>query len=86
MILTDERRQELLQVRATNPGTARQACDPVSPARAVTVASADPASWDRTVWRGVVRGLVAGRSPLYPPAGNTRAAVEAAAKVLEAAK
>jgi hypothetical protein len=34
----------------------------------------------------VVRGLVVGRSLLYPPDGDVGAAVEAAAKTLEAAK
>ncbi|WP_410642097.1 aldolase [Amycolatopsis sp. lyj-346] len=41
---------------------------------------------DRMPWHRVVRGLVIGRTLLHPPGGDTRAAVEAAAKVLEAAK
>jgi hypothetical protein len=35
---------------------------------------------------GVLRGLVVGRTLLYPPGGDVGAAVDAAAKVLEAAK
>jgi len=54
------------------------------------VPSADPAadlaSWGRTLRHDVVRGLVVGRTLLYPPDGDVGAAVEAAAKVLEAAK
>jgi hypothetical protein len=41
---------------------------------------------DRLLSHSVVRGLVMGRTLLHPPGGTTRAAVEAAAKVLEAAK
>jgi len=47
---------------------------------------ADLASWGRTLRHDVVRGLVVGRTLLYPPDGDVGAAVEAAAKVLEAAK
>jgi len=54
------------------------------------VPSADPAadlaSWGRTLRHDAVRGLVVGRTLLYPPDGDVGAAVEAAAKVLEAAK
>ncbi|MEC3976297.1 Cgl0159 family (beta/alpha)8-fold protein [Amycolatopsis sp. H20-H5] len=54
------------------------------------VPSADPvadlASWGRTLRHETVRGLVVGRTLLYPPDGDVGAAVEAAAKVLEAAK
>jgi hypothetical protein len=54
------------------------------------VPSADPAadlaSWGRTLRHHAVRGLVVGRTLLYPPDGDVGAAVEAAAKVLEAAK
>ena len=48
--------------------------------------AADLASWGRTLRHDVVRGLVVGRTLLYPPDGDVGAAVEAAAKVLEAAK
>ncbi|RSM43985.1 aldolase [Amycolatopsis balhimycina DSM 5908] len=48
--------------------------------------AADLASWGRTLRHDVVRGLVVGRTLLYPPGGDVGAAVEAAAKVLEAAK
>ncbi|GAA4530624.1 Cgl0159 family (beta/alpha)8-fold protein [Amycolatopsis samaneae] len=48
--------------------------------------AADLASWGRTVRHEVVRGLVVGRSLLYPPDGDVGAAVAAAAKLLEAAK
>jgi hypothetical protein len=54
------------------------------------VPSADPladlASWGRTLRHDTVRGLVVGRTLLYPPDGDVGAAVEAAAKILEAAK
>jgi hypothetical protein len=54
------------------------------------VPSGDPAgdlaSWGRTLRHDVVRGLVVGRTLLYPPGGDVGAAVDAAAKVLEAAK
>ncbi|MGK3204953.1 Cgl0159 family (beta/alpha)8-fold protein [Amycolatopsis sp. MEPSY49] len=43
-----------------------------------------PSDW--TLSHGVVRGLVMGSPLLHPPSGSTRAAVEAAAKALEAAK
>jgi hypothetical protein len=49
-------------------------------------AAADPDSWGRTLRHDVVRGLVLGRTLLYPPDGDVGAAVEAAAKALEAAK
>jgi hypothetical protein len=48
--------------------------------------AADLASWGRTLRHDAVRGLVVGRTLLYPPDGDVGAAVEAAAKVLEAAK
>jgi hypothetical protein len=48
--------------------------------------AADLASWGRTLRHDVVRGLVVGRTLLYPPGGDVGAAVDAAAKVLEAAK
>jgi hypothetical protein len=48
--------------------------------------AADLVSWGRTLRHEVVRGLVVGRSLLYPPDGDVGAAVEAAAKTLEAAK
>ncbi|MFJ1763597.1 aldolase [Amycolatopsis sp. NPDC088138] len=54
------------------------------------VPSGDPAgdlvSWGRTLRHDVVRGLVVGRTLLYPPDGDVGSAVDAAAKVLEAAK
>lgn len=54
------------------------------------VPSGDPAgdlaSWGRTLRHDVVRGLVVGRTLLYPPGGDVGSAVDAAAKVLEAAK
>ncbi|WP_370950387.1 aldolase [Amycolatopsis sp. cg5] len=54
------------------------------------VPSADPAadlaSWGRALRHQAVRGLVVGRTLLYPPDGDVGAAVEAAAKILEAAK
>ncbi|MFZ0159641.1 MAG: hypothetical protein WAL50_11480 [Kineosporiaceae bacterium] len=46
---------------------------------------ADLASWGRTLRCRVVRGLVVGRSLLYPPDGDVAGAVDAAAKVLRAA-
>lgn len=53
------------------------------------VPSADPAhdleSWGRSLVQPSVRGLVVGRALLYPPDGDVRAAVEAAAGVLRAA-
>jgi hypothetical protein len=48
--------------------------------------AADLASWGRTLHHDAVRGLVVGRALLYPPDGDVSAAVESAAKVLEAAK
>jgi hypothetical protein len=42
-------------------------------------------SWGRALTQPAVRGLVIGRALLYPPDGDVRAAVEAAAKVLHAA-
>jgi hypothetical protein len=48
--------------------------------------AADLASWGRTLRHDVVRGLVVGRTLLYPPGGDVGAAVDAAAKVLEAAQ
>jgi hypothetical protein len=50
------------------------------------VPAGDLASWGRTLRHDVVRGLVVGRTLLYPPDGDVGAAVDAAAKVLEAAK
>jgi len=46
---------------------------------------ADLASWGRTLVQPTVRGLVVGRALLYPPDGDVRGAVDAAAKVLRAA-
>ncbi len=50
----------------------------------------DPArdleSWGRALTQPTVRGLVVGRSLLYPPDGDVRAAVAAAAGVLRAAR
>jgi hypothetical protein len=48
--------------------------------------AADLASWGRTLRHDTVRGLVVGRTLLYPPDGDVGAAVDAAAKILEAAK
>jgi hypothetical protein len=48
--------------------------------------AADLASWGRTLRHDAVRGLVVGRTLLYPPDGDVGAAVDAAAKILEAAK
>ena len=54
------------------------------------VPSSDPAadlqSWGRTLSHPAVRGLVVGRTLLYPPDGDVGTAVHAAAEVLEAAK
>ena len=51
--------------------------------------SADPAqdleSWGRSLVQPTVRGLVVGRALLYPPDGDVRSAVDAAAAVLRAA-
>jgi len=53
------------------------------------VPSPDPAqdleSWGRALTQPTVRGLVVGRALLYPPDGDVRAAVDAAATVLRAA-
>ena len=43
------------------------------------------ASWGRTLRQPVVRGLVIGRTVLYPDGGDVAGAVDAAAKVLRAA-
>ena len=45
----------------------------------------DLASWGQALTQPTVRGLVVGRSLLYPPDGNVGAAVAAAASVLRAA-
>jgi hypothetical protein len=47
--------------------------------------AADLASWGRTLVQPSVRGLVVGRALLYPPDGDVRRAVAAAANVLRAA-
>jgi hypothetical protein len=47
---------------------------------------ADLVAWGQTLSHPAVRGLVVGRSLLYPPGGEVGAAVHAAAEVLEAAK
>ena len=47
--------------------------------------AADLASWGRALRQPAVRGLVVGRSLLYPPDGDVAAAVDAAAGVLRAA-
>ncbi len=47
--------------------------------------AADLASWGRALRQPPVRGLVVGRSLLYPPDGDVAAAVDAAAGVLRAA-
>jgi hypothetical protein len=53
------------------------------------VPSPDPAedleSWGRALKQPAVRGLVVGRALLYPPNGDVRGAVDAAATVLRAA-
>jgi hypothetical protein len=50
----------------------------------------DPAqdleSWGAALNQPVVRGLVVGRALLYPPDGDVRAAVDAAAKILSSAE
>lgn len=46
----------------------------------------DLASWGRTLTHPTVRGLVVGRALLYPPDGDVRGAVDAAARVLSAAR
>ena len=48
--------------------------------------AADLRSWGRALRHPGVRGLVVGRALLYPPDGDVGAAVDAAAKVLEAAR
>ena len=54
------------------------------------VPSSDPAkdlaSWGKTLSHPVVRGLVVGRTLLYPPDGDVGSAVHAAAEVLDTAK
>lgn len=45
----------------------------------------DLASWGAALTQPAVRGLVVGRALLYPPDGDVRAAVDAAAKVLRVA-
>jgi hypothetical protein len=54
------------------------------------VPSSDPAdalaSWGATLSHPAVRGLVVGRTLLYPPGGDVGSAVHAAAEVLDAAK
>jgi len=54
------------------------------------VPSSDPAadleSWGKTLSHPAVRGLVVGRTLLYPPDGDVGSAVHAAAEVLDAAK
>lgn len=53
------------------------------------VPSPDPASdlesWGQALTQPAVRGLVVGRALLYPPDGDVRTAVDAAARVLRAA-
>jgi hypothetical protein len=53
------------------------------------VPSPDPAvdleSWGRALTQPTVRGLVVGRALLYPPDGDVRSAVDAAARVLRTA-
>ncbi|MEU8899454.1 aldolase [Nocardia sp. NPDC048505] len=48
--------------------------------------AADVAAWGGALTHEVVRGLVVGRSLLYPPDGDVAAAVDAAARVLKAAR
>lgn len=45
--------------------------------------AADLDSWGRTLGHPVVRGLVVGRSLLYPPDGDVEAAVAGAARLME---
>ncbi|MFI9407522.1 aldolase [Nocardia sp. NPDC052316] len=47
---------------------------------------ADLAFWDGALGHDVVRGLVVGRTLLYPPDGDVGAAVDAAAKMLKEAR
>jgi hypothetical protein len=46
----------------------------------------DLASWSRALRQPSVRGLVVGRALLYPPGGDVAAAVDAAARALQAAQ
>jgi len=46
----------------------------------------DLASWGKTLTQPAVRGLVIGRALLYPPDGDVRSAVDAAARVMHVAK
>jgi hypothetical protein len=46
----------------------------------------DLASWGKTLTHPTVRGLVVGRALLYPPDGDVKSAVDAAATVLGAAR
>ncbi|WP_406231763.1 aldolase [Nocardia sp. NBC_01009] len=48
--------------------------------------AADLASWGGALGHDVVRGLVVGRTLLYPPDGDVAAAVDAAAQVLKEAR
>jgi hypothetical protein len=48
--------------------------------------AADLASWGKALTQPAVRGLVVGRALLYPPGGDVKAAVEAAATVLRTAR
>ena len=48
--------------------------------------AADLASWGQTLSHPAVRGLVVGRTLLYPPDGDVGSAVHAAAEVLDTAK
>jgi uncharacterized protein len=54
------------------------------------VPSPDPVqdleSWGRALTQPTVRGLVVGRALLYPPDGDVRSAVDAAARVLSTAR
>jgi hypothetical protein len=50
------------------------------------VPAEDLASWGMALTQPTVRGLVIGRALLYPPDGDVRSAVDAAATVLRAAK
>ena len=50
------------------------------------VPAEDLASWGMALTQPTVRGLVVGRALLYPPDGDVRSAVDAAAEVLKAAK
>ncbi len=48
--------------------------------------AADLASWGQALTQPAVRGLVVGRALLYPPGGDVKAAVDAAATVLRTAR